>query len=228
MSDYQAPYRGTPTTMRREMKRSAEWMVNICMRLIEDFDDAPRELCEEMLLTVLEQEPKSEAMSSDRINVPGFHQSFDRNSGQGYTWNHSGRERTDWFMVWKIGKNMSTRWGGQKITMRKDGSVHEDNLKGALLAWANSEISSRRRASIKEANLVEYETYQSPGKHDNFVTVELSEGKLGVCNITYSNTWVKLGKVLDVPIRNAENMIRKMQAAAENFAADAVIIRDDP
>jgi len=220
---FQPRHRGTPTQFKLENAKARDWFMAQCRRVTADLDDDVKAVLEEQFAEI-------EAKPDERngfMNGGFFRMNWHREtSGWGYS--YTNREHDDYMWWFEIGESGRTRYGSrQKIKVRRDGSIHEENLNNALHLWANREISRKRCADIHATNLEEYEQLQSPGKHDNNVTVELSKGKLGMCNITYSNTWVKLGKVYDVPIQNAKQMIDKMMSVAENFAADAVEIRDD-
>lgn len=220
---YKPLYRGTPTLMKLDAPKARDWFMAQCRRVVADQDEAIRAVLEEQFLEI-------EAKPDERdgyMNGGFFRMTWNRESS-GYSWNQSGREHRDYMWWFEIGDSGKTRYGSrQKIKIRKDGSIHEENLKDALTYWASREISRKRCADIHAANTEEYEQLQSPGKHIDFVTVELSRGKLGMCDISYSNTWVKMGKVRDIPIKNAQAMINLMMKAAEQFAADAVEVRDD-
>lgn len=213
---YTPIYRGTSKNLNATAVIARDWMLSICREIVNGWADD--EIMAEAHLML------DAAQSSDQFRVAGFSQQV-RREGSGYVW--STGESSNYQYVWEIGKSWKTSWSAQRIVLRKDGTVHMENLENALHSWASAKVRNVRQDNTHAANLEEYEQLQSPGKHDSYVTVELSKGKLGMCSITYSNTWVKLGKVHDVPIQNAQRMIDKMMSVAENFAADAVEIRDD-
>jgi hypothetical protein len=221
---FQPRHRGTPTQFKAENAQARDWFMAQCRRVIADLDDDIKATLEEQFTEIEAKEDNQDGF----MNGGFFRMHWHREGGH-YYWSNPGNRESSEYMWWfEIGDSGKTRYGSrQKIKIRKDGSIHEANLKEALHYWARREISRKRCADIHAANTEEWEQLQSPGKHDQFITVTLSKGKLGMCDIKYSNTWVVLGAVRDVPIQNARRMIDKMMSVAENFAADAVEIRDD-
>lgn len=223
---YKPLYRGTPTLMKLDAPKARDWFVAQCRRLAATLEDQAVKDRLELEFQAMEQ---AEVKDGDvRSGLGFFHMQYRREGGHYYWSNPGGLEHKDYLWWFEIGDSGRTTYGSkQKIKIRKDGSIHEQNLLEALEHWARKAISRQRSQDIHAANLEEYERLQSPGKHDSFIKVELSRGTMGVCSITYSNTWVKMGKVHDIPIKNAQAMINLMMKAAEQFAADAVEIRDD-
>ena len=222
MSDFTPRHRGTARQFKVEAPYARDWFMAQCRRLVEDQDQPIQDILEEQFAQIDAAENKDGVITNGAFFRMDCHR---ETSGWVYTGN---LEHTDYMWWFEIGDSGRTTYGSrQKIKIRKDGSIHEENLKNAMTYWASREISRRRCADNLATNTAEWEELQSPGKHDPFITVELSKGKLGMCSIQYSNTWVKLGKVHDVPIRNAQRMIDKMRSVAENFATDMVEIRDD-
>lgn len=222
--EFQPTYRGTPTQFKAENAKARDWFIAQCRRVIADQDQAIRDVLEEQFTQIEAKED-----NQDGFMGGGFFRMHWHREGHHYVWsNWSNRESSEYMWWFEIGDSGKTQYGSlQKIKIRKDGSIHEENLKNALTRWASLKISRKRSADIHASNREEYEQLQLPWKHNPWVIVELSRTKLGMCDISYRTTWVVLGAVRDVPIQNARRMIDKMMSVAENFAADAVEIRDD-
>jgi len=225
MDKFKPIYRGKADQLEAQKLEARDWMIGICRRLVADFHD--KEISTEVNNMLDELEASTETSNGTGWHNRGFRQEVTRTSS---LWGYSnGVTYNDYFYQWNIGVNVRVHYSSQKLVIRKNGTVHEVNLSDALYKWASRIIKERNETDIGGKNREEYEAMQSPGKHESNITIELSKTELGKCSITMSDfnmERVRFGPVRGIPIFNAQAMILKMKATAEQFIDDAGDIRN--
>lgn len=209
-------YRGLQSDLEAKKLEARDWMIAQCKRIVTTFRP---EVADEINAMLDELVANGTSSNHKHFSAHGFRQSIDRQS-TGWSYRASNEHRADWFYKWEIGQNQRCSYGAQKIVLRKNGTIHEDNLKGALWDWGCRAVRLKREDDIYGKNKEQYEQLQSPGKHDTFFTVDLSKTVIGKATVKYSDATVKLGPIRDVPIDCIGRTVNEMKDIAGTFDKD--------
>lgn len=119
---------------------------------------------------------------------------------------------------WELGISPHGHHGGLKVRLRKDGTIHADNLKAALYDWARKRITSREAANTLEVNKAMYAECQPHGFAEYLVSVKLSRKTIGRASVTVSDIEFKVGPML-CDIAGVPNVVKQLMGLRATYKA---------
>ena len=120
------------------------------------------------------------------------------------------KDRTDYHYVWECGLKEYCGWSKQRFVLRKNGTIHTENLKEALLNWAVTEKQHEYKQSILTYNKTLLAKIEKP----DVVHLTLSENEKGV--VKFSVYGFPETKCM---IENLPGTVKKAEALAAEYKA---------
>lgn len=211
-------YRGTLAQLEAEKMKAFDWLAAIIRDQIK-FDDKAHG---KVIKSLLERSRANLEVLKKLTNGFSLVVRRDR-SGDRFSFVVNDAPKTDYYYAFEVGRKVNGRYGSQKILVRKDGTVHVQNLKLALMMWANRHISENATAKTLDKNRLLYETAGEPFKGfatDQDVSVELSKthnNQALVC-VTGPNSFVVKMYCKIEEIKSLVKVTREHRDALADFA----------
>lgn len=202
-------YRGIIKDLKKEIPHAKQWIVDQIIRIMDEdkalFGDEKR-------TWILKH---SKIWLSGEYAI-GFGIDVAAAKDGGYFYNHKPFDEREGKFIFRMGRS-TAGYTGQRIVLRKNGTINDKILKEAMYALAYDEIAYAKKVDVYEHNKTFYESLGKPCENHRSCYIELSQFKEGECRVKYDTTRIKFD-LANVKIRDIESTVAKIKSHIEAFS----------
>lgn len=180
-------YRGTQSDLRSNAEQASTWFFSQIMIAVES-------LTAEQKARVIQEMSSDTALTIQRV-----------------TQSSTSYKKDDFFYEWETGENLRSQWSRQKFVLRKNNTIHMENLIECLRRWADKKLYESEAERVSRENKALFEKAGSP-KHE-WVTTRLSEHECGKAFVSLTKRF-STGKV---ELHKSNVDIKDLQATIDNM-----------